>query len=98
MRSTEPREQRDALPCMLGDWECPSFQGASGAEKLAEEFADLTDEDISALREQKGARTDEAQKEDYWDKLEKEWKEMATQQGSILVLFQFEIFEQNNLK
>ena len=69
----------------------PFFKGASGAEKLAEEFADLTDDDISALREQKGARTDDAQKENYWDKLEKEWKEMATQQGSILVLFQFKI-------
>ena len=62
------------------------LSGASGGAKLAEEFADLTDEDISALREQKGARTDENQKEDYWDKLEKEWKEMATQQGSNLML------------
>ena len=53
---------------------------------MAEEFADLTDEDISALR---GAKADGSQKEDYWEKLEKEWKEMATQQGSILVLFQF---------
>ena len=55
---------------------------------MAEEFADLTDEDISALREQKGAGTDEKQKDDYWDKLEKEWKEMATQQGWNWMLFQ----------
>ena len=54
---------------------------------MAEEFADLTDEDISALREQKGARTDEKQKDDYWDKLEKEWKEMATQQVWNFFLF-----------
>ena len=67
---------------------CNTLSGATAGDKVAEEFADLTDEDISALR---GAKADESQKEDYWDKLEKEWKEMATQQGSILVLFQLKI-------
>ena len=85
-------------PVCLEIRNAPLFKGASGAEKLAEEFADLTDEDFSALSEQKDARTDETQKEDYWDKLEKEWKEMATQQGSILVLFQFKISKKNNMK
>ena len=65
---------------------CYNLSGATAGDKVAEEFADLTDEDISALR---GAKADGSQTEDYWDKLEKEWKEMATQQGSILVLFQF---------
>ena len=60
--------------------------GAVAAErKLDDDFAELTDEDIAALRDsrgwQQGGRKDEAAREEYWDKLEKEWKEMATQQG-----------------
>ena len=60
--------------------------GAVAAErKLDDDFAELTDEDIAALRDshgwQHGGRRDEAAREEYWHKLEKEWKEMATQQG-----------------
>ncbi len=62
------------------------FSGATALEKpledqWAEEFADLTDSDLENIWRtgtDSGRAKKQETEEEFWDKLENEWKEMAT--------------------